>query len=164
MKFTVRETIDCDPASFWALFATDDYVHATAAASESTAGVSAQDGAPPDAFSRTVRLTSPVDAPGPVRKLVGDTQTVTDSGQYDPAAGTWTYTITPDTLSDKIRISGVIRLEDVGDGTVVKVNDLDVTVKIFGLGGLFEKSIEGQTRKSEKTIAETMNRLLEERA
>lgn len=163
MKFVVRESVECDEATFWEVFASPEYIEATSEASGSQAEVTAQDGAPPGEFTRTVRLTSPVDAPGPVKKLIGETQTVVDDGRYDPAAGTWTYTITPDTLADKIRISGVISLEGGADGSVVKANQVEVSVKIFGIGGLVEKSVESQTRKKEKLIAAAMNRLLSDR-
>lgn len=162
MKFTVREKINCSAAEFWETFASDEYVHAaTKAAGSLSCEVVDHDGAPPAAFSRTVQMVNPVDAPGPAKKLLGDTQTVTDSGAYDPAGGRWTYTVRPSTMGDKIKIRGTITLEERADGTVDKVNELDVSVKIFGLGTMIEKVIEAQTRRSESRNAEAMNHLLD---
>mgnify|MGYP002652667698 CR=1 FL=1 len=161
MKFTVRTRINCSVERFWELYASDANTRTGALASGAVAvDIVERNGEFPQAFSRTIRMEHPVDAPGPVRKLLGETQTITDAGVYDPDARTWSYSVTPATLASKISIAGVIRAADNGDGTVDKVNELDVSVKIFGVGALVEKSIEAQTRKSEEAYAKALNELV----
>jgi len=164
MKFTVREQINCDPVTFWKVFATEDFVQAagnTSGALETE--TVAQDGAPPSAFSRTVRTVRPVDVPGPAKKILGETQTMVETGTFDPESGTWCYTVKSGTMADKVTISGVQSVEERADGTVDKVNELDVTVKIFGVGAMVEKLIEGQIRKGEVANARALNELLANR-
>lgn len=160
MKFTIRHHMDADAGTFWRVFASQEYLDRAWAATGATDGsVLAREGDPPAAWSRRVRSMNPVNAPGPVKRLTGDRQTVVDDGAFDPDRGTWSFTITPGTLANKVRILGVIRLDEAGDGTVERVIDMDAAVRVFGIGGLFEKAIESEARQSNDRTAEVLNQL-----
>lgn len=159
MRITIRQTLQCDAKSYWKLFFSQPFLDAYWAELGWTDGQVDQSGKPPKATTRSSSWVAPVDAPGPVKKIFGSTQKVSDSGTYDPAGGTFTYAVTPGTMPDKVKISGVVTVTDNGDGTCSRANDVEVSVKIFGIGRLVEGTIEKETRSGDAALERVINRL-----
>lgn len=91
-------------------------------------------------------VTGPL--PGPIKKLVGDNLGYTETGRYDKRTGRYRFTITPNTLPEKIDIEGEIHLEVPEAGQVERILDLNVDCRVFGIGKLVEKRIIEDTKKS----------------
>lgn len=159
VRVTIKQTLQCDAKTYWKLFFSQPFLDAYWAELGWTEGQAEQDGKPPKATTRSSSWVSPVDAPGPVKKIFGSTQHVSDSGAYDPAASTYTFTVRPGTMPDKVKIGGVVTVTDNGDGTSARVNEVDVSVKIFGLGRLVEGTIEKETRAGDAALERVINRL-----
>lgn len=157
----MRHDLPGTPQDFWEAFFDPDAITAmyrdALGATEAT--VVDQEGDVASGLTRTLHSEQPIDAPGPIRKLMGDTAGTTETGTFDPGTGTWTFTMTPSTLADKISLAGTIRVEPTDDGCV-RIFDLDGKVKILGLGKVFEGFIESQTKDAQdKTAAFWRSRL-----
>jgi hypothetical protein len=98
--------------------------------------------------------------PGPIMKILGDSFRYTEDGTFDKATKVWRWTMTPSSMADKLKQSGSLRLEAVGDTKVRRVAELTIEAKIFGLGGLMESSGEKQLREGWDDSAVFMNRWL----
>lgn len=166
MKLTVRHHLDCDADTYWTkVFFDEEYVRrlyldvlgCTAVEVES------MDGTPGGAAHRRLASEQPIDAPGPVKKLIGGTIGYVEDGSFDEATRSWRFRLEPSKLADKIKISGVTTLEPSAGSGAERVTEMDVTVKIFGVGGVFEKFIERQTRESQEKAAAFTNQFVAEK-
>jgi hypothetical protein len=165
VRFSVRHRINCDADRFWRhLYFEPEYTRRLYLEGLGCTSVEVIDesGDPTGGLTRKLRTEQPIDAPGPVRKLMGDSTTNVEEGTFDAAGERWRFTLTPSKMADKIKVSGEIWLEDKGEGAVHRVCDMDVTVRIFGIGSVFEKFIEKQTRESHDKAAAFTNRFLAE--
>jgi hypothetical protein len=90
--------------------------------------------------------------PAVVEKLIGGSITYSETGRFDAKTGKWTYDITTSKLSDKIKISGTLWVEPRGEKKIERFCEIDIEVKVFGVGGTIEKFVADTTRESyEKT-------------
>ncbi|MFW6050448.1 MAG: DUF2505 domain-containing protein [Myxococcota bacterium] len=113
--------------------------------------------------ARKVRTTLKIDAPGPVRKLVGDSVSYVETGKYDPATRRYRFRIEPSKLADKLQISGEMWCEPRGDKRVERILKVEATAKIFGVGKLVEGTVEKNTRDSYDKAADFTNQWIAER-
>ncbi len=158
MKLELRDAMEGTAKAFWALYFDKAFVarlHAEALGSSSMEIVQ-QKGTVAKGLERTLRYSQQPDMPGPVRKLFGSEVTTVEEGAFDPAAGTWTFTLTPGTMAEKTEMHGSIRLDEGADG-VVQVFSLEAKVKIFGAGPVVERFIEKQARDTQRRAVAFMN-------
>jgi hypothetical protein len=113
--------------------------------------------------TRKVRTTLSIDAPAPVRKLVGETISYTETGKWDPATGRYRFRIEPSKLADKLQITGEMWCEPRGDKRVERIVRTDAQVKIFGIGKLVEATIEKTTRESYEKASQYTNQWIAEK-
>ena len=97
---------------------------------------------------RRFRTEPKSDAPAVVKKLVGDSFAYEETGTLDPKTRIWTYPVGLSTMADKVKIGGKYWLEKKGDKQLERVCEVEITVSIFGVGGVVESFIEGTTRDS----------------
>jgi hypothetical protein len=71
-----------------------------------------------------------------------------ERGRFDTAAKRWRFSMVPDRMADKIKITGETWLEPRGAGQVERVTEMDYAVSIFGLGGVIEKFMASQSEES----------------
>lgn len=96
------------------------------------------------------------DAPAVVTKLIGGGLSYTETGRFDAKSQKWTYAITTNKLSEKVRIGGTLWVEPRGDKRIERICEVDLEVSVFGVGGVVEKFIADTTRESyEKTAVYT---------
>lgn len=118
--------------------------------------------APDDAISRTARMDPPFEPPGPAKRVFPEGLGYTEVGRFDPAQKRWTYAMTPRVLADKVVSRGVIWAEPRGTNRIERIAEIEIAVKILGLGGLMEGFVERVTRESyEKASAFTVSWLRE---
>jgi hypothetical protein len=96
--------------------------------------------------------------PGPVVKLLGNGFRYTEEGTFDKSTKKWKWKMTPSTMADKLRQEGTLWVEPIGDTKVRRVAELINEAKVFGLGGLIEKSAETQLREGWDLSAAFMNK------
>ncbi len=93
--------------------------------------------------TRRLRFTKPLDAPGPIRKLFGETVTLEEISTFDPKLGQWTFRMLPPVLGDKLDLRGVVSLVSTARG-VEHVATHTVTCSVFGIGSLLEHFVASQ--------------------
>lgn len=108
---------------------------------------------------RNVRVVPNVELPGALKAVLGNTigyrevDVVPKSGPME-----YKWTVTTDAIPDKISIGGTFRVEPLGPTRCKRIISGDVTVKIFGLGGLAEKFIISQLEENYEMVAKEQER------
>jgi hypothetical protein len=165
MKFTMRHPIDTDEATFWGkLFFDDEYTRRLFREGLEMRQFDLLElrEEPGGAKVRKVRMLPKDEPPLPVRKLLGEPVSE-EEGRFDPAARKWTFKVTPHKLADKIKISGEITFSPLGAGKCERVTNINISVDIFGLGGIVEGFIEKTVRDSYDRSATFTNKFIAEK-
>ncbi len=102
-------------------------------------------------------------APAILQKALGDKFSYDETGKYDGAAHTYELSIKTSTLPDKIRCSGVLHTETLGDKHIVRIAKLQVEVKIFGVGSIAEERFLQDLKTSYEIAANFTQTYLKEK-
>jgi uncharacterized protein DUF2505 len=147
-KFTMRHEIDCDVDRFWKLFFDREMNTKLFAHLEFPKWEIVDQREEDKEIVRIIKATPKLDAPGPVRKLLGEGFGYTEDGRYDKASRTFRFVIKPNTLENKLRNEGTVRCEPSGKGESKCTRIVEVTVeaKVFGIGGMVESMTEKSFR------------------
>ena len=108
---------------------------------------------------RVTKAQPKMEVPGAVAKLIGDGFGYTENGAFDKSAKVYKYKITPSSMAEKIKNEGSVKVE-AKPGTsdkCVRVVDIVMECKIFGIGGMVEKTFEKQTREGCEASAKFLN-------
>jgi Protein of unknown function (DUF2505) len=117
----------------------------------------------PDTITRKLYLNpAKMDLPGPIAKVVGDLSWV-EEGTYDKKTKRYRFKVTPGSNAEKTRIEGEIWCEDRGPKKVERVAKAIVEVKIFMVGGLIEKRILDDMKKSYDAAAKFTDEFVKEK-
>ncbi len=154
-RFTIRQSFDIDLERYWAMFLDADYTRrmytdALGFRFELVGQTTAADGA----ITRTLRADPPFELPGPAKRVFPDGLGYGEVGRFDPHQKRWSYTLTPRVLADKASCKGVMWAEPRGSARVERIAEIEVAVKILGLGSVMEAFIERVTRDSYQKSAE----------
>ena len=151
MKSTLRHTFDIGADAFWnEIFfnqAFQERMYKEALGCESVAFLE-DSGETPAGRTRRFSFTQKLDAPAAVRKLFGETTTMEERGHFDLQTKRWRFSMVPDRMADKVRVSGETRVEPAGEGKIDRVVDLEYSVSIFGIHALIEKFMASATAES----------------
>jgi len=98
-----------------------------------------------------------MDMPAPIAKLLGSGFRYVEEGTYDKAKGVYRWKMTPSSLADKMRNEGVLRVEPISDDRCKRIVELTIEAKIFGVGGLLEKTAEKSMRDGWEKSAVFLN-------
>lgn len=158
-RFTCRNTFNTDVDTFWSkVFFEEDYnrgLYLTGLGFKSYEQLELTE-LPNGGKRRRFRTEPKSEAPAVVTKLVGDSLAYVETGTLDPDKRIWTYSVETSKMGDKIKIGGRYWLEPKGDKKLERICEVEITVGIFGVGGVVESFIEGTTRDSyEKATAYT---------
>jgi hypothetical protein len=107
---------------------------------------------------RKMRALPKLDMPGPVAKLLGSSFRYTEDGTFDRASKTYKWKTTPSILADKTTNEGTMRIERISDSRVRRVADIVLECRVFGLGGMLEKTFEKAIRDGWGKSADHMSR------
>lgn len=161
MKFILRHPYVIEPETFWrevffdpeyneALYRKGLHFEAYKVIEETTSG----------RRTRKLAVTPKLEAPAPIKKLLGDSISYVEDGHLDPAKPSWVTRVLPSKLGDKASISSELWLERTGPGQSDRVAAFDIEVKIFGIGGMFEKFLEKTMRENYQKAADYTNEWL----
>jgi hypothetical protein len=92
-----------------------------------------------DRIIRRMAMIPKIDMPAAVAKLVGDKVGFEERADYDRKAGLFRFQIILAAF-DKARVEGTMRVVPHGDGQCKRIVDFEVEVKMFGVGGMIEKT------------------------
>ncbi|MDP3276169.1 MAG: DUF2505 domain-containing protein [Deltaproteobacteria bacterium] len=111
---------------------------------------------------RKVRVTPNQEAPAPIKKLLGGAFAYVEEGVLDRAKNLYHFKVTPGTLADKIRSEGDFRLEKTSEKSVRRVIEMNIEVKIFGVGGVAEGFVSKSMQDTYARAAEFTSRYIAE--
>ena len=160
MKFTARQVFNCDVDTFWnKIFFDPEYNKTLFLEGLGFKGCEILEltGEPGTARKRVMKTEPKAEAPAVVTKLIGGNFTYTETGTFDPATKVWTYEIVTSQMADKVKTKGRFYLQPTGEKQCERINEVELNVSIFGVGGVIEKFIEGQTQDSSRKTAEFTN-------
>ena len=119
---------------------------------------------PDESGKRRLRVVPTMNAPKAVQKVLGDSFGYVEEGSFDKAKSEWRWKMVPNTLSGKLMTGGVVRIEAAGEGKCKRTDEVTIEAKIFGVGGLIEKTAESETRSFWDKSTPFMKRWLKEHA
>lgn len=163
MKFTLTNIFNTDAETFWAKVFFDQEYNRGLYLDElkfKRWELLELTGDPGAVRTRKTLMEPQSEAPAFLTKLVGGAIAYTEEGRFDPATKIWTYKIVTTKMSDKVSIGGKYWLEARGDKKVERFCDIDIKVDVFGVGGMVEKFLEQETRKSYVDATTYTNRYL----
>ncbi len=140
MRIVAEHVYDCEPAAFWAHHL--DEASRRAKEVEGCGAVSfrvlSKDREGPALVVRSELVEAP-DVPAPVRRLFGRTLRAEEVLRWEEGSNTATFDHTPETLADRVHLSGRLTTEPLDDGRCRVVMDAELTVKLFGIAGAIER-------------------------
>jgi hypothetical protein len=86
--------------------------------------------------------------PGAIKKVIGDNVGYREEGRLDRIKNSYKLKVIPARLADKLFIKGEQFTQSLGESRCRRVFEAEVQVKIFGIGGLIEKHIVGDLKRS----------------
>jgi len=149
MALQIRDTFAVDVDTFWdRVYLSEDYQrrnHLEGMGFRSYRLVS--DDRSPDGRVERVIQVDPGNLPGLLQKALGDVG-YTETGRFDPVRRRWTFTIQPAKVGDRIQVTGELWVEP-SEGGVTRFCDVDVRVRLPGIGGRVAKAMEAMTRDNQ---------------
>lgn len=112
-----------------------------------------------------VRIKKPErDLPAAVRKALGvEAIEYREEVSYDRRSLSYTFRVIPNVLPGKIRIEGCYHLFPAGEGRCVREVEMEIEVKVFGVGSLVERHLAEDLRHSYDVAAAFTRRWIAER-
>jgi hypothetical protein len=164
VKLNLQHRYDCDVDTFWdKVFFNEEYVkrlHVEGLRFKDVKIVEMKDEG--GKLSRTIRVDPKFDAPAVVQKILGDLFFYTEVGTFDRATKRWSYTLTPSVLSDRVTIRGDIWCDNTDKG-LNHVADLEIDVRVFGIGSILESFTAKENRDGYQRATDFTNRWLREK-
>ena len=154
----MKHDLDCTPEKFWEMFfdnALQGEIFLKLLHFPKWEVADFKDG--DKEITRTTKAQPKMEVPGAVAKIIGDGFAYTEKGTFDKGTKVYKFVITPSTMAEKIKNEGVVRCEPRGDGKCTRVVDITMEAKIFGIGGMIEKTFEKQTRDGWEASAKFLN-------
>ena len=156
--FTMRHDIDCSEEKFWELFFDEDFTTKMFEFLEFPKFEIVETREAGDEKIRIVKASPKLDAPGPVKKLLGDNFGYVEEGRWNKNTKVFRFVVKPNTMEGKIKNEGTVRIESRDGGAkCTRVVDVVVEAKVFGLGGTIEKMTEKSFRDGWGKSAEYIN-------
>ncbi|WP_438007956.1 DUF2505 family protein [Sorangium sp. So ce321] len=100
--------------------------------------------------------------PAPIQSMLGPNFRYIEDSVFDKAARSWSWTMAPNLLSDRLRNSGTLLVEPSGPGKVTRVARATIEAKIFGFGKVLEGIMEKEMRAGWDDSAAFLNRWVAE--
>jgi hypothetical protein len=163
MKFTVEHDIDCSAERFWDLMVSTDFSRQVFA----SIGISdweADQKDTGDVIVRNVKGRMKTDMPGPLAKFFGPSFRYTEVTRLDRVKRECHVVVTSSVMSDRIKNEQIIRVEPQGSDRCRRVTEVIHEVKVLGVGGLMERSMERITRASIDKAVDFINRWIKDHA
>ena len=140
MKIVCEHVYDCEPEAFWA-----HHLDEASRRAKEVEGCGAvafrvlskeREG---KAWVVRSELVEAPDLPGPVRRLFGESLRAEETLRWEEGSNTATFEHTPETLPDRVKLSGRLTTEPLGGGRCRVRLEAELTVKLFGIAGALER-------------------------
>lgn len=164
MRSTIRHRLPAaSPLVFWRdiFFATAIQEQIYRELGYDSARVLEQTGSLEAGLTRTFVFSQPLRTPGPLKRIFGDRQVLTERGRFDPALQAFTFEVVPDGgLAQRIRVRGKTTATSVADDTIERVCELECSCNIPALSSIAERFIVSSNQDIYDRRAEIERRLL----
>lgn len=164
--FSLRHTFDCDVDTFWKkVFRNPEFNRELYLEQLRFDAYDVEDEHEDEQgrFHRRVSITPRADAPAVVRKALGSSLSYIEDGVWEPSDGKYHYKIIPSKMADKSTIKGALWVEPEGEGKCVRHCEMEITVRVFGVGKIIEGYVEKTTRESYESAATQTQRWLRDK-
>jgi len=144
--FTMLHDLDCDVDTFWKWFLDTDFNMTLFKTLDFPKWEVLERKETDTEIFRKVAGMPKMDAPGPVVKALGGGLSYVEDGTFDKKTRRFTFKMKTSTLTDKLKMEGVVNCEPRGEGKSRRVVDITAEAKIFGIGGMIENALEKSFR------------------
>ncbi len=140
MRIVAEHVYDCDPEDFWAHHLDEESRRAKEVGGCGAVSfrVLSKERRGGEWIVRSELVEAP-DLPAPVRKIFGGTIRAEELLRWEEGASIATFEHTPETLPDRVRMSGRLRVEPSGEGRCRVVMEAEVRVNVFGVASILER-------------------------
>ena len=138
---TLEHVIDCPPARMWELFFDDAFnveMYEQGMGFPSCKIAEKRDDG--RILHRRMVCIPKVDMPTALAKVVGDRTGYEEIGDWVRSAGEWRWHLVLAAFGEKVKITGTMRLEPLGEGKCKRITPFSVEANVFAIGKLVEKA------------------------
>jgi hypothetical protein len=166
MRFAIKHLLETDVDTFWHKIFFDDAFNRALCVDHlkfrifKTLDFKQE---PNGVITRRVENGPPAEVPKVVAKALGDSVNYVEEGRFDPASRKWSFSVIPAVAANKIRTVGELWVEPRGEKRIERFIEVDIQVKIFGIGSMVEQLIEKQTRDLYDRAASFTNQWIREK-
>jgi hypothetical protein len=149
MHFTIKHLLETDADTFWNKIFFDEAFNRALCVDHlkfrvfKTLDLKRE---PNGVITRRVENSPPAEIPKVVAKVLGNTVNYVEEGRFDPAVQKWAFSVIPAVAANKIRSVGELWVDARGEKRIERIIEVDLEVKIFGIGSIVEQLIEKQSR------------------
>ncbi|MGZ3416808.1 MAG: DUF2505 family protein [Polyangiales bacterium] len=146
MLIKISHDFDATDEAFWALFFDKDAMHRMYRDFMAFPECTVTQDDEGERIRRTIVAVPKMEMPGALAKIAGNSIRYTEAGIYDKKTKAFTWKTTTGLMTDKIKNEGVQRVETLGNGKIRRTAEITLEAKVFGLGGVIEKTFEKTIR------------------
>lgn len=149
-RVRVEHDFDCSQQQFWQTFLSADYNRAMFVDDMKFRRWEIveliEEG---DRVRRAVEVQPYVgELPAAIKKVIGDTVKYREEGTLDLSKHRYDLRVVPGILPGKIQVTGSQYTTELSEEKTRRIFEATVEVKVFGVGGLIEKQIASDMKKS----------------
>ncbi len=148
-RVVIEHKIHCSEKTFWDLFQDDEYnrtIFMEQLQFERWEIVDRKESG--DLVERKVEVEPKVgEFPIAVKKAIGEKIAYREEGTLDKSVPAYRFEVFPAVLADKFKVSGQQTTRVLDEKSVIRRFEIEVQVKVFGVGGLVEKAIIKDLRR-----------------
>jgi len=166
MRFTLKHLIETDAETFWnKLFFDEEFNRSLCSGHLKFRTFRTLDlkREPNGVITRRTENSPAADVPKIIAKALGDTVSYIEEGRFDPTSKKWSFSAIPGVAANKIHSVGELWVETRGDKRIERFVEIDIQVKIFGIGSLVEQLIEKNSRELYGKAADFTNQWIREK-
>ena len=163
-EMLIRHEMHCDVDTYWKCVWDEEYnrrLYLDVLKFRECTRLSQDD--QPNVLTRRIKLNPPkMDLPAAVAKVIGDVSWI-EEGTFDKATKKFKVKVVTSSMPDKTHISGELWCEPKGDKLIERVAKMSVEVKIFMVGGIVEKRVMEDMKKSYDAAAKFTDEFVKEK-
>lgn len=140
-RHTLDHELTCTPERIWPLYFDDDFtveLYERGLGFPSCKIVERRDDG--DKLFRRMVMVPKIEMPKAVAKIVGDRVGYEETGDWVRSAGVYRWQMVLAAFGDKVRVAGTMRFVPQGTEHCRRVVEFEVEAKLFGIGGMVEKT------------------------
>jgi hypothetical protein len=145
MRSTIRHRLPArSPDVYWRgiVFATEIQEQIYRELGYESAQVLSQTGTLEEGMTRVFVFSQPLRTPGPLKRIFGDRQVLTERGSFDPNTQVFTFEVVPEgALAQRIRVRGQTRAVAVAADAIERICELECSCSIPALSSIAERFI-----------------------